>query len=382
MRQIWAIVLGVKEDDIGLDDDFFQSDGDSLGVMRLVVEARRRKVAISAANIFKYPHLGSIAALVSDVKPLHKQSIKQAFSAITQDALRDVLPCTAMQKEFFYADGLIPSTHRWHSILRTVFIPYEGKILQVFIRPGHIVERFSVQEISLEDSIQAATERIITVDKADAKMIGRPMPRFVSLCETGETGITKPRFLILRFSHMQSDGYSMPFAIGDLAKLYAEAIDSRVTTTELPPSPQFSFSGSRMTHLVDREGSTERVYSLTDTVSKHIDPDLWRAIIGRTTFSADGVLTAAWAIALTIVLSDSDIVFERTVLGRGVLSIAGELGTEYILDPCANKVPVRIRLPTTENSDGPLTGFFTLWDTVAQVHEQNAQTLRLERYGS
>ena len=42
MQRLWAQVLGIAADSIGLDDSFFRLGGDSIAAMKLVGEARRQ----------------------------------------------------------------------------------------------------------------------------------------------------------------------------------------------------------------------------------------------------------------------------------------------------------------------------------------------------
>jgi len=63
MQQLWAQVLDITPESIGLDDIFFRLGGDSIGAMKLVGEARKKGVQLSVADLFCHPRLAALASL-------------------------------------------------------------------------------------------------------------------------------------------------------------------------------------------------------------------------------------------------------------------------------------------------------------------------------
>jgi hypothetical protein len=53
VQTIWAQVLNIDPDTIGLDDSFFRLGGDSLAAMRVVGEARKLRLDLTVADIFR-----------------------------------------------------------------------------------------------------------------------------------------------------------------------------------------------------------------------------------------------------------------------------------------------------------------------------------------
>jgi len=51
LQQLWARVLNIELDSIGLDDSFFQLGGDSIAAMKLVAEARQIGLHLVVADI-------------------------------------------------------------------------------------------------------------------------------------------------------------------------------------------------------------------------------------------------------------------------------------------------------------------------------------------
>ncbi|KAH7330545.1 nonribosomal peptide synthetase [Rhexocercosporidium sp. MPI-PUGE-AT-0058] len=272
LQELWATALKIDKASIGLDDRFFEVGGDSVAAIKLVTEARRRGVALTMADTFRFPKLEDLAGCaVANALKGEEENEALGFSLMVDDAgidasveeflqihvlpqisfgreaVEDVLPATYMQKDFFHiSNGLmyynnlefgnarmdgprlreaVAQLVERHSVLRTIFIPSEMDLLQVVLRPGSF-EAFSTAEPLEEErgNLDAAAERLIAADKAEAEsnIIGSPMPRFVFLSHEAE-GVFHSRIVILRLSHMQFDGFSWQFIIQDLAALYAAA---------------------------------------------------------------------------------------------------------------------------------------------------------------
>ncbi|KAL7779086.1 hypothetical protein CFE70_008589 [Pyrenophora teres f. teres 0-1] len=113
---LWAGVLTVAPDSVGLDDSFFCLDGDSIAVMKLVGDARRAGIQLTVANLFRNPKLVALASLDSNSTPSPKEAIP-AFSLLGEDAdatqvrkqvavscgvdtslIEDIYPCSPLQK--------------------------------------------------------------------------------------------------------------------------------------------------------------------------------------------------------------------------------------------------------------------------------------------
>ncbi|KAK2811278.1 hypothetical protein FQN49_008470, partial [Arthroderma sp. PD_2] len=63
IQELWAEILKVGPETIGLDDSFFRIGGDSIGAMRLVGMARQRGITLTVRDIFRNPVLRDLASL-------------------------------------------------------------------------------------------------------------------------------------------------------------------------------------------------------------------------------------------------------------------------------------------------------------------------------
>ncbi|CVL02221.1 uncharacterized protein FMAN_08290 [Fusarium mangiferae] len=59
MQAIWADVLGVEPDIIGLDDNFFQLGGDSIAALKVVRKAQQAGIKMTVMDVFKQPTLST-----------------------------------------------------------------------------------------------------------------------------------------------------------------------------------------------------------------------------------------------------------------------------------------------------------------------------------
>lgn len=130
LQGLWARVLSVARDQIGASNSFFQVGGDSVSAMRLVISmCREEHLAITVADIFKYPKLRDVAARMQsisisisdaeeDIEPFALWPIDGSEARadqleeiarqcdISADQIEDVFSCTPLQ------EGLLATTTR------------------------------------------------------------------------------------------------------------------------------------------------------------------------------------------------------------------------------------------------------------------------------
>ena len=88
VQRLWASALGIKEETIGLNDNFFQIGGDSVTAMRVVSAARASKLPMTVAHIFQNPRLSDLARVV-DQEQLQNIQIDDHLKMIPRFALWD-----------------------------------------------------------------------------------------------------------------------------------------------------------------------------------------------------------------------------------------------------------------------------------------------------
>jgi aryl carrier-like protein len=178
LRTLWAEILRVPEDSIGLDDDFLGLGGDSISAIKLTAQANVAGFHLTVATVFKHPTLINMtreasvrsSSIVSrDIFAISEQDYqsieKEAFLvfAIDKFDVEGIVPATDYQAEAVAA-GLMAHrgyvnylTFHFHEsincarlrdacmavlqsnqILRTVFIVWRRTLLQVVYHPSTV----------------------------------------------------------------------------------------------------------------------------------------------------------------------------------------------------------------------------------------------------
>ncbi|KAF4189626.1 hypothetical protein CNMCM7927_007310 [Aspergillus lentulus] len=411
LHSVAVTVLNIPPEQLGVDDDLTVRGLDSIGAMRFVVALRQRGLCLAVPDIFTHRQLSALANIVksidNDTVDIHEcreregrdpvSSLVQASSedimehletqyGLRPDKVEIVLPTTQFQREWLtsshhgYLALRLPASFSHerlqhalqavvtkHSILRTLFISPPGMtILQLVHCPTQVRLRL----------IEDPDNDIEALCREDARS---PVPYggqyFQPLLV--RTGPQQDSTLILRLSHAQYDGLSLPLLLQEIATYYnndgPSDVDSDLSTqktfadfvtrrAQMQTAAVFDFwrellLGSSMT-------------CLSPEISGGASPDtpeisiFRKKVIPMPTLPAGVTLAtlhkAAWAIVLSRIASCRDLVFGQVVHGRSI-PMKEVLG---IIGPCTNIIPVRVRLTSGQ----------TVRDLLMQIQMQHFQT--------
>lgn len=283
---------------------------------------------------------------------------------VFKGGISDVLPVTDFQSlaitgtlleskwmlNYFYLTGEGPldlrklkqTTFRMvqaFDILRTVFVPYGDRFLQVVLRK--LQPDFSVVETDLD--LDDFTTELRQKDREHGPRLGETFVQFI-VAKQKKTGQYR---IFMRLSHAQYDGYCLPRILGALqagynglpvssAPSFGNYVrESAKTVAGAHDHWREVLRGSKMTEIVNRYGPNyQRSAGRTVTLNRRLTvPTLSYANI--TTAS---VMKAAWAATLARIAGQSDIVFGHVISGRN----SAVANIENIIGPCLNMVPVRV----------------------------------------
>ncbi|KAI1200699.1 peptide synthetase [Nemania serpens] len=382
LRQIWSRILSISEEEIGLNDSFFQLGGDSIGSMKLVSELRAKGMDLTVPDIFKHRTLYEMAkvlrernAVSSGVSSLDSTPFSllgvddaKAFVAETiqpmlfQDDLTvlDVLPTRPLQQiavrgttqlprysaryEIFHLVGAIDKAKLAQScreliakneILRTIFVEAAGKGYGVVLEAMPV----AIDEYEIEGDLDSFAHKLCDMDIQTRMPLGSPFVKFFFI--RGEEGRS---CLIVRISHAQYDEICLTGLLRQLAALY----DGQPTRDSAPFSsfvyhalqkgiPQSVpywrelLQGSELTVLRPFLPLTSKTPA---AITRTVD------IAARSKDITIATLpTAAWSLCLARHLSLRDVVFGEVVSGRNIdLSNA-----DVVMGPTWQYVPVRVQ---------------------------------------
>jgi aryl carrier-like protein len=399
---IWSALLGLPETSIAGQDSFFDLGGDSITAMKLAGEARDNGLSLTVADVFRNPSfdrmVASIRSATEPVRALDSELSKgngtittrtsnsdlyERFSLLAasnvdaflqtsivpqvcvfKGGISDVLPATDFQSlsvagallesrwmlNYFYldSDGPLDLVRLKRAcfrlvqaldILRTVFVPSDGRFLQVVmrtLRPAfHVVET----DESLDD--------FAVGPEGNEPRLGEP---FVEFTVVKHRPSSRHR-LFLRISHAQYDGVCFPKILSALQAAYnGETVPSppsfanylRASAGSLTSQHYQHWrqllSGSSMTEIVRRDGPKyHRNASGSTIVSLKKTVQLPPVESGHVTTAT--VVKAAWAFVLAQLSASADVVFGHTISGRN----AAVKGVGNMVGPCLNLVPVRVQ---------------------------------------
>ncbi|GAB1200474.1 hypothetical protein APSETT444_009847 [Aspergillus pseudonomiae] len=413
LASLWANVLMIDRESIGADDSFFALGGDSIVAMKLVSLARASKIFVSVADIFNHPSLVDIAALATANAPVTPgdgtpvlspskgsstcdSSLLDAIAAkvgVEEGHVEEICPTTSMQEialigamtrprwmlNYFYFESSDPvdvdrlrqgcfELVRQFSILRTVFTEHESRFWQVVLR-----QLDPVFLVIPTDDLDETTQRVYEEGKAGNLQIENPFVQFV----LAQQRRGHAHRLIMRISHAQYDGVSLP--------TIWEALQNAYTGQTLPSSPPFStftsfcpasddpaaiehwrslLAGSTMTNFVERHKP-----GLRDDSDEVLSV---RRRVPNTTLTSDGITFAtvaksAWALVLARMAARPDVVFGHTISGRN-LAIDN---IDQIVGPCLNVVPVRAQFQDR----------WTVMDLLRTIQNQQVANMPFESLG-
>ncbi|KAH8727300.1 hypothetical protein GQ44DRAFT_611849 [Phaeosphaeriaceae sp. PMI808] len=381
MQQLWARVLGIEADSIGLDDSFFRLGGDSIAAMKLVGEARRTGLQLSVADIFRHPTLAVLACVqpsqysnALEVVPafsLLSPTLKDAiFSAakpfgcsLPMNNVMDIVPASYTQ-ESYIANGVRAAREAFNyffldlgstldvevlkascralldyfPILRTHFIYFQGKLYQVI--PRHQDLLFLTFEV--DGPLAEESQTIHMRDLDQASPLGLPTSFMLVRSAAGMNR------LVVRLSHAQYDGVCLPVMLRTLATIYQQE----------PLHPTTGFHNF-LAYVRGRHSLSVHYWrdllagSYITNITSKICPKACKDIalrkikVERTMYTPQlpagltmaSLVSSAWAVVLSHIGGEEDVVYGLVVAGRN----SNLPGITELMGPCVNSVPVRVQ---------------------------------------
>ncbi|KAL4894930.1 hypothetical protein BDV59DRAFT_200709 [Aspergillus ambiguus] len=407
LQKLWVECLKVPSTQISLNDNFMRLGGDSITAMRLASAARAQGIPLSTATVFQYPTLEAMSEIAETLTEQRLPQTFEAFSSVKSipksqllddivlpqvkvpaSSIQDVIESTDFQS--LAINGGLNQTRGWsnylvfdfngpidlrrlqaacetiiahHSILRTVFVRTGSQLLQVVLRS--YTPEFSLH---IQDE-QDPSEVLVREDLARPPHLGEPIVRYMLV----KDGAVRHR-LIMRVSHAQYDGASMPLLLQDLRLAY------RGET--LPKRPNFSdfvrmqlhtnqgaeefytrlLAGSAMTRFV-----SHKKMSITNVLNTMIADMVPLVAFKNHGITAATVIKAAWALALGEMAATTDVVYGHMVSGRNLPLD----NVEAVMGPCLNIVPVRANMGIMR----------TILDLLHTIQQQQTDTIPHEGLG-
>lgn len=409
LQLIWAEVLKVAVDEIGIDDNFFHLGGDSINAMYMAARARAEGLALAVTDILQNPKISTLVTLASEglvdedytSEPFSLVDVGTRESAI-QEAIRlglasqashiaDVLPVTDGQSFLLTQWTPVYQCHdiegpvdvdmlrvacraviENHAILRTAFIQTGKSLLQVILKS---LDR-PLQHITTDENLMMYCDNLSQAD-CQISSIVNSAPLHFSLVSNSSTR----HVFIIRISHAQYDGVSIRVLLNDIAAEYS----GMKTSVAVDFSSYMYFRASRTTDKAFAfwrnylHGSSIANISLShptgpsspqpgragERVSVAKEIPLPTAPAGITTAS---LVKAACAFVLARLTSQTDLILGQTINGRS-LPLPN---IDKVLGACLNFIPLRVTLQES----------YTAYELLQHVQDQSVSTLAYDYIGS
>jgi amino acid adenylation domain-containing protein len=238
LAQVWARVLGVGPQAVGIDDDFFSSGGHSLKAAQLLSEIHREfDVRILLTALFQGPTIRGLAAHI-------RQADTERFEAIRLAEKRDYYALSSPQKRLYIMNQLDPVDTAYNL---TVVVKLEGRLQEAkgeaaFARliRRHETLRTSFRLVASEPVQKVHEEVDFAVSYFDPGSAGqekRIIEEFIRpfdltqapLLRVGLIRLAEGAYILMMdIYHIITDGISMGVLFREFMALYGGAVLPRL----------------------------------------------------------------------------------------------------------------------------------------------------------
>jgi amino acid adenylation domain-containing protein len=385
VRQIWAHVLAINPEEIGIHDNFFSIGGESVAAMQVVAQCRSAGLLLTVADLFRFQTISALAthihiqdqstelaatvpfSLIDSSDKLEDiLALLQSTCGVKHDLVEDVYPCTALQEglmaltaknESAYVNELryqLPSdvdltslkaawnaTMAANPVLRT-------RIIQLDARRCYQVVLSEDSHWQLYPDMQTYREQ----SKAYFGL-GRPLVDLVAVMQSLPV---KGYILMLRIHHAVYDGWSLPILLKQIQRAYdghklkvkpyapfinylqaqqtagAEFWQGELASTDTITFPKLPFPGY--------QPMSQATITQTVPMQQQINDGITLAVR----------LHLAWALVESLYTGCSDVVFGVTTTGRA----APVPGIEQMTGPTQATIPMRVQIDSNQTIIGAL----------------------------
>ncbi|KAK4182000.1 condensation domain-containing protein, partial [Podospora australis] len=249
MQQLWAQVLNVEPESIGLDDSFFRLGGDSIAAMKLVGEAGKVGIRLTVADLFRNPRLdqstsatiaspGNCPATIQHVSHLGpaEQSfaqgrlwfMEQLYPGLTWYLVPFAVRIRGPLQLASLHQALLAVESR-HEMLRTTFATHGDSNLQ-YVLP------FRMKELHIVDVLPGDAHDLLSAVQRDQTtpfdLRNEPGWRVKVYRVSPDDHV-----LSIVMHHIVSDGWSVDILMRELAVFYSAAIRGEDPLSQVPPLP-------------------------------------------------------------------------------------------------------------------------------------------------
>lgn len=386
MQRLWASVLGLPVEYIGLQDDFFHLGGDSLHCIKLIAQARKEQVILSIEDILVNRTLQAMSTsarfeVCAQSTTLGGEYTAHTIETVAPEISQDDVDAVALATDWqawCVGQGLLKS-HGWHdymifkfpktldvgrlqracqqlinqhALLRTVFVVKARQTFQVVLKAKAFPFRFTVEQSSDSQNMDGLVKEIIQQDMKRHRQLGDTLVAFTLVHDA----TTSTAQLVLRISHAQYDALSLDTLWRSLEALYFDR------PLEVIPFTDFCAEAVLASRNSETFWKTALANSSMSEVRAHTRPSVDCPINGAVKISVPLVdlktsgytsataVLASWSIVLSKLTGQDSVVFGCIISGRHMMMP----NVSDILGPCMNVIPLRTDVVSTAKASSLL----------------------------
>ncbi|KAJ5174507.1 uncharacterized protein N7482_000384 [Penicillium canariense] len=301
LQQLWAQVLQVKSESIGVDDSFFRLGGDSILAMDLASLARSQGLELSISDIFALRQLSMLAAVL--------------VQSPNVDASTNVEPFSLLDPQQKHQDQLL------QVVLKSIDVPFH--------------------HIHTKESLEPVWRSICQVDSNEELISGEPLVKF-TLISRSET----EHLFTVRLSHAQYDGFSIPYVLRDIVAAYNQDIRSGPAHATFRDYVYYCSNNSSDSAFdfwkALLRGSVMTMLPCSDLQADQVSTEIHEIAFGDLPSTLEDItiptlINAALSFVLARLTKTDDVVFGAVTNTRAIPLPQAKT----ILGPCINRVPFR-----------------------------------------
>ena len=395
LRDLWATVIGIDANSIGLNDSFLRIGGDSIMAMRLVGVAREQNISLTVADVFQQPRLHELASILSrearpgegPVEPfsLLKASIDvketrgmvAALCDVKPDQVEDVFPCTPLQAGLLALTAKRPGDY----ILRAVMELRASVDVDRFREAWEVVVATTpILRTRMVDLVGQGLVQVIVSEQVQWLPVCVNEQQTMGLCtQLTQFGLVEEpgnnrRYFSCTMHHALYDGWSIALLMEKVEKIYLGTM----------PAPSLPFQAfvryitnmdtDRVTALWREQLEGSQALAFPALPSTDYQPKTDMRVIHRieglqwlkSDITAATAVRAAWSILMARYTGSNEAIFGATVMGRQ----AEVSGIEHMVGPTIATVPLRVAL-----------GHQSVKELLLQVQRQAIEMTAIEQMG-
>ncbi|KAJ5279769.1 nonribosomal peptide synthase [Penicillium angulare] len=376
LSKLWASVLNINDDFVGLDDDFFRLGGDSLTAVDLAARCEEHGYAITVSEIFSHPTLAKQAynmhersettlpvvpppysLLLHDKDAVILMAVEQC--QVSRDHIEDIYPCTPLQEGLLALTARDPEAYIGQWIYR---LPHGVDLERLHLAWQHVAQSHPIMRTRMAQGTDNRLYQVVCTNPLPWRVwsalneteirniraemtLGQAQTDLVVCLERENS----PPRLLLTMHHASYDQNSMVHILRDVHATY----QSQADPIPRPFSPFIRYIQGTAAAQVDfwREalaGFDEPPFPELPASNYRPAPSMvldrkWTfdpVAAGRSSVTFTTKLYLAWAIVQSRYQRSHDVVFGVTISGRS----ASLPGIQSMTGPTLATIPLRLRM--------------------------------------